>query len=1203
VEFDFAAENPAFFQEIGFDTDTTWGVGAEANRYFDLGGLSHWNGLANADFREDTLPDGTIHVQIPIGEYLSDSEKAQGLDLTQLVFLNFDPWDSGGTSIFSNLKLYESDEVRTVTTYDPRGNVATVKTASDPRNITTSYEYDRLGRQTNKTLDAGGAMERQYVTRYDAAGNVLVEQDPSGAVGSGETVQTVHEYDRLGRLVKTTLPDPDGLASTPNGLITTFVYDAVGNLIRQTNGEGETTRTSYDAQGHTISETDGNGDTTRYRYDSEGNLRAVTDAEQNVTKYTYDGLNRQTTETITALVNGQAQPLVRTNAYNLQGNLASTTDRNGRVRVFTYDALDRRTKEEWKNTASGSVVRKLTWQYDDLNRVVREADDSGTTSTTSDDLVDTFAYDGLGRLTEERNYDPAITGGGTSQPQVHQTYGYGFEYLFGTAYDRVTRNQYLRSGGSDVGLAKTVSTFDRLGQLQLIDDQDSSAGSSSPQVSSKSASFGYDAAGNLSQIDRGPVSSFYSYDQANRLTEIDHDYGADVPIKNFYSFDDASRITSFVSVSQDFGPDDRRFQYDDAGQLVAQASIDPEYGDFYQYDDNGNRIGTKNYSPDPYGSWTNGLADRLIDDGTYTYDYDPEGNLTKRTLKSNTALTTEYGWDQRNRLVSVTEKNGASVTKQVNYTYDAEDRRVARAYDADGGTPNFTNEYFVYDGSDLALRFGSSQELTHRYLYGPLVDQVLVDESFKAATSGQRVTNDVLWQLADHQGSVRDIVDSNGTVRKHTDYDSFGNVTSEIYYAKNGSLITSQHAEAVDALFGYTGQEQDTATGLYNYNARWYDPRIGRWLSEDPIFAPNLYPYVGNDPIDNTDPTGLFQQGNPVLSLYSTPSVSDYSTWARSQPNWDVNVSNGLSAAQFASGLRDYQDKLSRDSDILAHNMELGAIGGVDDPAVRAVNWALANPRVQGTLQVTTGIAQLGVASAATAIPVVGAPLGVLIALRAADNIGTGTYKLASGQQHDTVGQIAISQGLQQAGVSPQTSHAVADYGTAGFDLATTLPAALSRPAPAPEGVTAGPVATSAAGKSFISPGHLTAAAGEYDLIQEAQKAGEVVLKVNRTVTDNGADLVSYNPKTGQVTLWDNKATIGVKTASGGRAPTSITPSSTLNKPSTLKKVLNDASDAIRNSNLSPADQTRAMESLENGYRKVTRGSGNAKNSVIQKGP
>jgi hypothetical protein len=124
-------------------------------------------------------------------------------------------------------------------------------------------------------------------------------------------------------------------------------------------------------------------------------------------------------------------------------------------------------------------------------------------------------------------------------------------------------------------------------------------------------------------------------------------------------------------------------------------------------------------------------------------------------------------------------------------------------------------------------------------------------------------------------------------------------------------------------------------------------------------------------------------------------------------------------------------------------------------------------------------------------------------------------------------------------------------------------------------------------------------------LIQTVQDVpGEVILKVNRTITDNGADVISFNRQTGQMTLWDNKATVGgEKNASGARAPLKINGSTTFNQERPLTKVLNDARDAIRNSSLSSAEQVRAMDSLKNGYRAVTRDSGNAQNSVIQKKP
>ncbi len=102
--------------------------------------------------------------------------------------------------------------------------------------------------------------------------------------------------------------------------------------------------------------------------------------------------------------------------------------------------------------------------------------------------------------------------------------------------------------------------------------------------------------------------------------------------------------------------------------------------------------------------------------------------------------------------------------------------------------------------------------------------------------------------LTDHLGSVRDLLtlDGNHLADSHVSYDSFGNVTS----TPGGTSI----------LFGYTGRPVDGATGLQNNLHRWYDPAVGRWLSEDPIgFGggdANLYRYVGNESTGYVDPEG-----------------------------------------------------------------------------------------------------------------------------------------------------------------------------------------------------------------------------------------------------------------------------------------------------------------------------------------------------------
>lgn len=206
-----------------------------------------------------------------------------------------------------------------------------------------------------------------------------------------------------------------------------------------------------------------------------------------------------------------------------------------------------------------------------------------------------------------------------------------------------------------------------------------------------------------------------------------------------------------------------------------------------------------------------------------------------------TGKVNEYAWDYRNRLTKVSFKDAAGVEiKTVVYTYDVNNRRIAKLIDPDGiGAAAAAVERYVYDGQNIILSFDGSGTQTHRYLHGVGVDQILADENSQGQT---------LWTLADTQGTVRDLVDENGVVLNHTTYDSFGK-------------ITNQTNAAVSTIFGYTGREYDTETGQYYYRNRYYDQNVGRFTSEDPLgFAAgdtNIYRYVGNSPTNYRDPFGL----------------------------------------------------------------------------------------------------------------------------------------------------------------------------------------------------------------------------------------------------------------------------------------------------------------------------------------------------------
>jgi RHS repeat-associated protein len=250
---------------------------------------------------------------------------------------------------------------------------------------------------------------------------------------------------------------------------------------------------------------------------------------------------------------------------------------------------------------------------------------------------------------------------------------------------------------------------------------------------------------------------------------------------------------------------------------------------------------------------------------------------------------TTFSYDFRNRLVKV-----ASPGKVVSYQYDAFDRRIRKLVDEGGNGSIDSKTAWVWDGNQVLFQFkdpdgdgGNEFRLTNRYLYSDIVDLILADEqvgvpgtgvsggglvSVQIGSTGSASTEGlyrILWPLSDQLGTVRDLIDSNGTRLEHRVYDSFGKLLQEredfggstggggVGSPGGGGGVTT---DAIDSLFAYAGREWDKDVKLQFNRARWYDPATGRWLSQDPIgFAggdANLYRYVFNQPTRYTDPSG-----------------------------------------------------------------------------------------------------------------------------------------------------------------------------------------------------------------------------------------------------------------------------------------------------------------------------------------------------------
>jgi RHS repeat-associated protein len=201
---------------------------------------------------------------------------------------------------------------------------------------------------------------------------------------------------------------------------------------------------------------------------------------------------------------------------------------------------------------------------------------------------------------------------------------------------------------------------------------------------------------------------------------------------------------------------------------------------------------------------------------TKSFTYDLNGNLTGDGTKT-------YEWDAANRLTAV--KQGGSTL--ASFTYDGNGRRATK-------TAGGTTTTYVYDGAQF-LEERPSAGATKRHVYGPGIDQPL------AQVSGGTTT----YSVADHLGSVVRATDAAGAPTLTREYDPWGNLLA-------GSATSG---------FAFTGREWDAEVQLAYYRARYYDPKVGRFLSEDPIgFAGgdnNFYAYVRNNPVNLIDPSGL----------------------------------------------------------------------------------------------------------------------------------------------------------------------------------------------------------------------------------------------------------------------------------------------------------------------------------------------------------
>jgi RHS repeat-associated protein len=298
----------------------------------------------------------------------------------------------------------------------------------------------------------------------------------------------------------------------------------------------------------------------------------------------------------------------------------------------------------------------------------------------------------------------------------------------------------------------------------------------------------------------------YTYDNANRLSQVSQS-GASAG----FGYDSANRRTSLTLPNGIVV----NYAYDNASQLtgLSYQNGTTALGNLtYTYDAMGRRIDiggslARVSLPSPVSSASYDATNRLTSWNGTPLTYDNSGALL--SFGSST-----YTWDSRNQLISTSDGGGS-------FSYDTFGRRIS-------STVSGSTTSYVYDGSSA----------------------VMANSDFLLKGQGP----DDLYARVRSTGVTSFLTDSLGSTVALTD--GTGATTASYTYEPYGKTSVSG---SDDTAFRFTGREDDGATNLYYYRARYYSPQLGRFISQDPTGFPagaNLYAYAGGNPVNSADPSG-----------------------------------------------------------------------------------------------------------------------------------------------------------------------------------------------------------------------------------------------------------------------------------------------------------------------------------------------------------
>ena len=421
--------------------------------------------------------------------------------------------------------------------------------------------------------------------------------------------------------------------------------------------------------------------------------------------------------------------------FDAAGEVVEKIDADGRAITYSYDGIGRETRENWyasvnaDGSPAGSPTDAANYVYDAAGRLRMAA---------SPDAQYIYTYDAAGETTSEEQ----------------ALYGFNPEIVLQSQYVSGNRTQLAASIGGVNDFVNNYQYQSALGQMSQVTQSGLTGGNA---VAEKSATLAYDNLGEFSSITRYAdlaqtqqvAQSAYGYDALGNLTSLVYSNSGSTLPNYSWTYDPLGNMATSAETLGSI-VDSASYTSDSTGQLLTAAGSSPP--ETYSYDSNGNRTNT---------GYATGPNNELLSDGTYTYSYDGEGNQTARWIpgaanetapgqNSGDTDITIYTWDNRDRLTSVTHYadytaftgETPSPDLTVTYTYDAFNRWIGETVQpaAQRRRPATSTTATRSSCSSTRRAAGTlaATDLSHRYLWGPAVDQLLADEQLRGRAAARR---------------------------------------------------------------------------------------------------------------------------------------------------------------------------------------------------------------------------------------------------------------------------------------------------------------------------------------------------------------------------------------------------------------------------------------------------------------------------------